>query len=1047
MQGLIAWWVRNPVAANLLMVGILIAGWLGLSNIQKEAFPSLQPDLVQVEVAWRGASPQEVEQQIVQRIEESIKNVSNVYRVTSQSSESFGFVQVQAYPNVDLNEFLNDIKSAVDSITSLPRDIENPRVRRTEWRQEMIRVAVIGDVGERALTRLAQDLRREVAALPYISQVELFGARAEEVTIEVSEAALRRFGLTFGEVSSAIRRSSLNVSSGEVRTPTGDIQLRALNLADTESDFRSIVVRQSTAGGLIRVGDVARVIDGFEEDRILATLNGTPAVLLQVQSTDTMQVVKASDAVKQWLLEKQPTMPEGIELDLWFDTADIYSSRMDLIADSSMMGLVLVFLVLILTLRPKVAFWVTAGIGVAFIGTFALLPANDVSLNVISTFAFLLVLGIVVDDAIVVGESIHHHSQMGLLGEQAAIVGTMLVARPVIFAVLTTIVAFAPWLFISGTEAQVTRELSIVISLALVISLIEAFLILPSHLRHVEPRKNLKGLSLWQQKFAHSLVTFSDRYYRPVLVWATSRRYTTAMLFLAGFIVSLGLFSSGWVKFYFMPQVEGEQIYIDVAMPSGTPFSRSLEILERLQGAERQLVAEVEQMAAENGQTGVKLIEGWYTRSRRDNIVAIVKLAPPEVRAMSAQQAAERFQALVGDIPDAEEIKVNYTLNDSQATVTFLLQHQDLDTLKDASEALQLHLRTFDKAFYVRDNQRGEVSELRIALKAGVETLGITLSDVSQQVRQAYYGEEVQRLPREFGDVRVMVRYPLTTRSELSSLDDFMIRTPDGRSVPLMSVADIEAAEGVQRINRRNGQRVVTVVATVDPDSVKLISTAVQDTFLPQLRQQFPGLSILKGGSQEEEEDFFSEITALYTVALFVIYALIAVAFRSYSLPLLIMTAIPFGFMGAVFGHLLFDMPMALFSYFGIGAAAGVVINDNLVLVDYIRRRESDGLAPLEAVIDAGVKRFRPIFLTTVTTFVGLIPIMAERSTSAEFLKPAVLSLAFGVLFALFVSLLLVPALYLIGYDWKSKFAALLGREIAPISLSEPPPSDASESA
>lgn len=1047
MQGLIAWWVRNPVAANLLMVGILIAGWLGLSNIQKEAFPSLQPDLVQVEVAWRGASPQEVEQQIVQRIEESIKNVSNVYRVTSQSSESFGFVQVQAYPNVDLNEFLNDIKSAVDSITSLPRDIENPRVRRTEWRQEMIRVAVIGDVGERALTRLAQDLRREVAALPYISQVELFGARAEEVTIEVSEAALRRFGLTFGEVSSAIRRSSLNVSSGEVRTPTGDIQLRALNLADTESDFRSIVVRQSTAGGLIRVGDVARVIDGFEEDRILATLNGTPAVLLQVQSTDTMQVVKASDAVKQWLLEKQPTMPEGIELDLWFDTADIYSSRMDLIADSSMMGLVLVFLVLILTLRPKVAFWVTAGIGVAFIGTFALLPANDVSLNVISTFAFLLVLGIVVDDAIVVGESIHHHSQMGLLGEQAAIVGTMLVARPVIFAVLTTIVAFAPWLFISGTEAQVTRELSIVISLALVISLIEAFLILPSHLRHVEPRKNLKGLSLWQQKFAHSLVTFSDRYYRPVLVWATSRRYTTAMLFLAGFIVSLGLFSSGWVKFYFMPQVEGEQIYIDVAMPSGTPFSRSLEILERLQDAERQLVAEVEQMAAENGQTGVKLIEGWYTRSRRDNIVAIVKLAPPEVRAMSAQQAAERFQALVGDIPDAEEIKVNYTLNDSQATVTFLLQHQDLDTLKDASEALQLHLRTFDKAFYVRDNQRGEVSELRIALKAGVETLGITLSDVSQQVRQAYYGEEVQRLPREFGDVRVMVRYPLTTRSELSSLDDFMIRTPDGRSVPLMSVADIEAAEGVQRINRRNGQRVVTVVATVDPDSVKLISTAVQDTFLPQLRQQFPGLSILKGGSQEEEEDFFSEITALYTVALFVIYALIAVAFRSYSLPLLIMTAIPFGFMGAVFGHLLFDMPMALFSYFGIGAAAGVVINDNLVLVDYIRRRESDGLAPLEAVIDAGVKRFRPIFLTTVTTFVGLIPIMAERSTSAEFLKPAVLSLAFGVLFALFVSLLLVPALYLIGYDWKSKFAALLGREIAPISLSEPPPSDASESA
>jgi multidrug efflux pump subunit AcrB len=1046
MQGLIAWWVRNPVAANLLMLGILISGWLGLQNIEKEAFPSVQPDLVQVEVVWPGASPQEVEQQIVQRIEESIKNVSSVYRVTSQSTESFGFVQVETYPNVDLNEFLNDIKSAVDSISALPRDIENPRVRRTEWRQEMIRVAVIGDIGEKALTRLAQDLRREVAALPYISQVELFGARAEEVTIEVSESALRRFGLTFGEVAAAIRSSSLNVSSGEVRTATGDIQLRALNLADTESDFRNIVVRQSAAGGLVRVGDVARVIDGFEENEILATLNGAPAVLLQVQSTDNMQVVKSSDAVKAWLAERQPTMPEGVSLELWFDTADIYTSRMDLIASSSMMGLVLVFIVLILTLRPKVAFWVTAGIGVAFLGAFALLPANDVSLNVISTFAFLLVLGIVVDDAIVVGESIHHHSHMGLPGEEAAIVGTMSVARPVIFAVLTTIVAFAPWLFISGVDAQVTRQLSIVITLALIISMIEAFFILPSHLRHVEPRHDLKGLSLWQQKIAHSLVTFSDKYYRPVLAWATHRRYTTAMLFLSCFIVSVGLFASGWVKFYFMPQVEGEQIYINVTLPSGTPYSRSLEILDLLQVAERELVAEVAQIAAQDGQSGAKLIEGWYTRSRRDNVIAIVKLAPPEVRAMSAREAAERFQALVGDIPDAEEIQVNYTLNDSQASVTFVLQHQNLDTLKAASEELQLHLRSFDKAFYVRDDQRGEVSELRMALKPGVETLGITLADVSQQVRQAYYGEEVQRLPREFGDVRVMVRYPLTTRSELSSLDDFMIRTPDGRAVPLLSVADIEAAAGVQAINRRNSQRVVTVRATVDPDSVGLISSAVEEEFLPQLRQEFPGLEILKGGSQESEADFFSEIKSLYTVALFVIYALIAVAFRSYSLPLLIMTAIPFGFMGAVFGHLLFDMPMALFSYFGIGAAAGVVINDNLVLVDYIRRRESDGLAPLEAVIDAGVNRFRPIVLTTVTTFVGLIPIMAERSTSAEFLKPAVLSLAFGVLFALFVSLLLVPALYLIGYDWKRNFATLMGRKIAPISISEPQPSDASES-
>ena len=1018
MQQLIAWWVRNPVAANLLMLGILISGWLGIQNIEKEAFPSVSPYQAQIEVVWPGASPQEVEQQIIQRIEDSVENVSNVYRVYSTAQESVGSVTVETYANVDINGFVNDIKNAVDSITSFPRDIENPRVRRQEWRQEIIRVAVIGDIGERALTRLAQDLRQDFAAQPYISKVELFGSRQEEVTIELSEEAMRRYGLTFAEVANAIRANSLNLSSGQVKTPTGDVQLRVLNMADNEREFEQIIVRQTAQGGTIRVGDVARVIDGFEENEILATLNGKPAVLLQVQSTDDMQVVKSSESTKKWVEETNKTLPEGVELQLWFDTADIYTSRMDLITESSLLGLVLVFIVLLLTLRPKVAMWVTAGIGVAFLGAFALLPANDVSLNVISTFAFLLVLGIVVDDAIVVGESIHHHTHIGMPGEEAAVVGTMAVARPVIFAVLTTIVAFAPWLFVTGVDAQVTRQLSIVISLALVVSLIEAFFILPAHLRHVEPRHNLRGFSLWQQKIAHSIVDFSHTWYRPVLERAVKYRYTTTMAFVAAFIVSVGLFATGWVKFYFMPQVENEQIYINVNLPTGTPYDRALEVLDQLQTAEKALVAEVESEAKASGEGTGKLIEGWYTRSRRDSVLAIVRLAPPEVRDMSAREASERLRELVGDIPDADEIKVNYTLNDSTPSITFLLQHNDFDALRAASEDLQLHLQGYDAAFFVRDDQQGELSELRFELKPGAEKLGLSLAEISRQVRQGYYGEEVQRLPREFGDVRVMVRYPRDARSQLASLDNFMVRTADGRSIPLQSVAEISYGEGVQRINRRNGRRVVRVVANVDRDSVGELSRTINEEFIPSLTAKYPGLEVLRGGSQESEAEFFSEIGSLYTVALFVIYALIAIAFRSYSLPLLIMTAIPFGFMGAIFGHLIFDLPMALFSYFGIGAAAGVVVNDNLVLVDYIRRREDEGLSPPEAVIDAAVNRFRPILLTTVTTFVGLIPIMAERSTTAEFLKPAVLSLSFGVLFALFVSLLMVPALYLIGWDW-----------------------------
>ncbi len=1031
MKGLIAWWVKNPVAANLLMLGVIISGWLGLVSMEKEAFPQIDSNVVQVEVAWPGASPQEVEQQLIQRVEESLKNVPNVYRVRSESRENFGYVTVETYPKVDINGFLNDVKNAVDSITSFPRDIENPRVRFQDWRNEMMRVALVGDIGEKALTRLANELRNEVAALPYISQVELYGARREEVTIEVSEAALRRYNLSFDDVARAIRANSLNISSGEVRSRTGDIQLRANNLADTALDFERIVVRQTERGAVIHLSDVARVIDGFEENEILATLNGAPAVLIQIKSTDNMQVVKATEVVRDWIAQRKATLPETVDLVLWFSTAEIYESRMDLITNSSLMGLGLVFLVLIFSLRPSVAFWVTSGIGVSFLGAFALLPANDVSLNIISTFAFLLVLGIVVDDAIVVGESIHLQVQEGSAsGPEAAVEGTLSVSRPVIFAVLTTIVAFAPWLFLSGAEAQVTRQLSIVISLALVFSLAEAFLILPSHLSHLKPREHLEGWKLKLQNVSDRITWFAEVHYRPLLERCLRRRYTTVLVFLSAFVISVTLFATGWVKFFFMPQVENEQIVISVTMPPGTPYSRALEVLDQLQEAERLLSDEIEGQAEEAGGSG-HLIEGWYTRSQRDSVVAIVRLAPPEKRDLSAKQASQRLAALVGDIPDADQVEVNFTISESPPTVTFVLQHPDLNLLKSASEKLQTHLKTYDKALYVRDSQQGELPELKIRMKPGAEKLGVTLSEVSRQVRQGYFGEEVQRLPRDYGDVRVMVRYPISTREQLASLDDFMVRTLDGRELPLFAIADVELDHSVQKITRRNGRRIVQVVATVDPDALSDINRSVTENYIPELQKQFPELNILKGGSQEAEADFFRELASLYTVALFIIYALIAVAFRSYFLPLLIMTAIPFGFMGAIYGHLLFDLPLALFSYFGIGAAAGVVVNDNLVLVDYILRQQNKGMTPVQAIVESGVNRFRPILLTTLTTFIGLLPIMAEQSTSAEFLKPAVLSLAFGVFFALFVSLLMVPAMYLMGLDLRAWWDRLWGRTSA----------------
>ena len=1016
MQRLIAWWVHNPVAANLLMIGILLSGFLGLQAMEKEAFPQIKINQAAIDIAWPGANPQEVEEQIIARIEQSLENVDQVYHYYSTATEGMARIRVSTYPNNDINDFINDVKNAVDGARSLPRDIESPRVQRLQNRGEIIRVAVHGDVSERELTRLAEQLKDEIAGLPYVSTISLFGTRNEEVTIELSEAAMRRYGLTFEQVANAIRGNSVNLSSGRVRTETGDVQLRARNLADNQSDFERIVIRQTPEGAKVRVGDVATVIDGFEDNEILATMNGQPAVLLQVLETDNMQVVKTSEAVRAWIEEIRPKLPRGVDLTLWFDSADIYNERMDLIAESAYLGLLLVFMILILSLRPKVALWVTGGIAVAFLGTFSLLPVNDVSMNVMSSFAFLMVLGIVVDDAIVVGESIHHHAHISGGGARSAIDGAFAVSRPVIFAVLTTMIAFAPWLFVTGEAAQMTRQLSIVITVALTISLIEAFFILPAHLGHLKPRKNLRGLAATQQKIEHSIIDFAHNHYRPLLARAVEHRYLTSSIFIGVFVLSIGIFTSGWVKFYFMPEVESEQVWIYVTLPSGTPYSRALEVLDQLQRAELELIDEVNQRADAGVGSG-ELIEGWYTRSRRDSVVAIVKLAPPEVRDMSAKEAAGRLRDLVGDIPDADEIEVSYSINDSSADVTYLLKHREPGMLSAASRDLKTQLRTYDGTYFVRDSQRGETDEIILKLRPGAEKLGITLADVSQQVRQAYYGEEVQRLPRANGDVKVMVKYPGEQRRNLSSLDNFRVRTADGREVPLLSVIEVELSSGTQRVQRRDGERYIRVRADMNHDLMGDITKDVKENFLPELEQQYPGLEVLKGGQQEQEEEFFDEIIALYAVALFMMYALIAVAFHSYWLPLLVMTAIPFGFMGAIYGHLLFGIPMAMFSYFGIGAAAGVVVNDNLVLVDYIGRLREEGRSLVDAIVEAGVNRFRPILLTTVTTFVGLIPIMSERATNAQFLKPAVLALAFGVLFALFVTLLMVPALYAIGGD------------------------------
>ncbi len=1039
MNGLVAWWARNTVAANLLMVGIILAGTLGFFRMEREVFPTFRLNWVEVTVAWQGASPQDVEEQLIVRVEEALADLDNVERLRAVAGEGFGQVFIEAYPRVDIGDFINEVKLRVDSISSFPTDIEQPQVREIVARDEIMYVAVYGDADERVLKRTTERLRDEVSLLPGAALTELVGTRREEVSIEVSEEALRRYRLTFDDVVRAVRADSINLSSGTVRTDTGGVQLRVRNLADTQADFEEIIIRESRDGAIIRVRDVATVVDGFEDFLSTTRFDGQPGFLIGIQAGERMNVVTTATAVKEWIEKTRDTMPPGLTLDLFLDQSKTYFDRMETISNSALIGLTLVFIVLILFLRTRVAVWVTIGIASAFAGAFVFLPALGVSLNMLTLFAFLLVIGIVVDDAIIVGENIHARVEKGETGVTAAVVGTQMVLKPVIFAVVTTMIAFAPWLFLSGAQVQVTRQMSLIIILALTFSLIEALLILPAHLSHMTPKTRHGRIARVQQGLADSLIFFAENVYRPIIRFCVLQRYFTVTVFLFFLTISFAVVTSGFVKFSFSPEIENELVRFDISFPDGTPYDRSDVVATQVDLAQKQLIAEFERDMA-----GARLIEHYFTWVREGAVTHWMLLTPSEERDTPARVIATRLRELVGDIPDAEEIDLDFTINDTDTGIDFAVNAPRLDQLRAAVEDLKEKLRTYSAAFDVRDNLQSSTPEIRLKLKPGAEQIGLTLGEVSRQVRQAYFGEEVQRLPREGNDVRVFVRYPREARRSLQSLENFRIRTADGREIPLFAVADVEYGPGINRINRRERQRSVQVSAELTDDIGSRIRQELYEDFFPTWKTRYPGVTIGAIGSAEGQAQFFAEIQSLYLIAFLSMYAMLAIAFRSYWQPLLVMTAIPFGYMGAVYGHMIFGLTMALFSYFGIAAAAGVVVNDNLVLLDQVNRMRGHGASALDALVESGVSRFRPILLTSVTTFIGLLPMIAERSIQAQFLKPTVVALAFGVAFATFVTLLFVPALYAVGADIARFFRwAYFGTPRAPLDA----PTDIDENA
>jgi len=1030
MKSMVAWWVKNPIAANLIMVTLIVAGLVSyFYSVEKEPFPTEKVVIMDVNMRWSGAGPRDIEDQIIIRFEDAIKNVEGIKTVISRALEGRAAITIKAKERVDRRTFAEDIREKINSVNGLPSNAEKPVVTEKTSREEMIRIALHGHMERDTLAALSHEIRRQVSALPLISSVVLKGEGTYEIAIEVTEQAMSTYDVTIDEVVNAIRNSSVNASTGTVRDEAGVLMLSVRNRAEHQQAFEDIVIRQNKEGASLYLSDVAQIKDGLADTRFISTFDGEPAILIDVLNSDYMDIPKMSKYVQDYVNKKNQQLPEGVKLTIWSDWNEAYQERLSTIFTNALSGLILVFFLLLLFLQFKVALWVSVGIATAFAASFALLPTFDVSLNMISLFAFLMVIGIVVDDAIVIGESVHLSHEAGLSGEQAAIEGVAQVAKPVLFGVLTTMVVFAPMAFLPGSTAEFTRAIATVVILSLAFSLFEALFILPSHLRHLahkSPEQKKSALEKLQAKVTDGFLLLNQRFYMPLIAWCYRFKYTTLTLFVGVFIIGLSLLNYSYIHQAFMPQIADDKIRLTVSLPPTATHERMLQVLSQIQEGQQGLLSYVDTM--DNPQ----LIKHAYTRLFATRIVSEIKLVNYEERAMNIDDASVKLQEFIGDIPDAEEIELKTTLNTQEPKVGFSFNSQDIEALKDAVVDFKQHLGTYTGVYLLRDNMDKGSQEMVFHLKPGAESLGLSLKEVSKQIKQAYFGQEVQRLPKVGGDVKVRVMYSQAERESIDTLQNLKIRSKDGRTIPLMALVDVEIRSGIQRIIRRDGFKSGYVYAEYSGEDKASMIRDIRENFLPQWQKRHPQVNFGRGERMQAEDEFQETVLVLEGLALMVAYMLMAIAFRSYSQPLLIMTAIPFGFLGAVMGHLIHDVSYGMFSMLGVLAASGVVINDNLVLVDAINRFRQQGKNAKDAVILACKTRFRPIILTSMTTFIGLMPMLSAQSVQAKFLIPMVVSLAYGVVAATIITLIFVPCLY-----WSSVEAAQKWQEFRRYLLKE----------
>lgn len=1032
-KGIIAWFARNSVAANLLMIIILLGGLLTANTIRKQFFPAVEINWLEFNAVYPGAAPQEVEEGITIKIEEALESVQGLKRVITYSNRnaSSGYFRIE--DSYDPQVVLDEVKSEIDSISSFPDGMERPKVERIKLRQEVMYVSLYGNLNNRQLKDLGEKIHDELMQLPLVNITEFYGGLGYEIAIEVSKDRLREFGLTFNDVAAAVRGYSRNMSAGQIRAENGYINLRVQNQAYVGYEFESLPLITLQDGSTLLLGDVATVIDGFQEGIQYSKFNGKNSVTFFIGAANDQSLTDVAKVVKGYIADKQQVLPEGVKLEPWVDMTYYLEGRLNLMLDSMKSGAVLVFILLALFLRVRLAFWVMMGLPVCFLGTLLFMPMGmiDVTINVISLFAFILVLGIVVDDAIVMGESAHAECEEKGQNIDNVIRGVKRVAMPATFGVLTTIAAFLPITLDDGPSSAFGQAIGFVVILCLLFSLVESKLILPAHLaRMKQPTVVQPGsknpldwlrivVNFLQSKVDSGLKILISKYYRPSLELAVKYRYTVIMIFISLIMICAGLYAGGLVRFIGQPKIPHDFPRIEFEMNIDASENATLSAALEIEKALRSVDAELE------AQYGQKMISDMQVELRgRTSAQVMTKLVDPELRPMDTFAVAELWRQSMPLIPGMKSFSIQDNLfggGRDDGDISFRLEGKDDLQLVAAAKELKAKLNTLKGVGDVNDSRQSSAKEVQFELKPLANSLGLTLADIASQVGNGFYGLEAQRILRNGEEIKVMLRYPEEQRNSIAQVSDVLIKTPQGAEIPLSEVASIIITDGVNSIRRENGNRTINVWGSVDADQAEPFKLAkdIRDNFLPELLTKYPRVKSEVSGNIQEQLDSADTQLRDFLISMLVIYSLLAVPLKSYAQPIMIMSVIPFGVIGSVLGHMLLGLDLSALSVFGIIAAAGVVVNDSLVMVDYINKSRESGIPMKRSVLEAGCRRFRAILLTSLTTFIGLVPIMAETSMQAQMVIPMAVSLAFGVLFATVVTLVLIPCLYVTIEDLK----------------------------